>query len=474
MHRLTSFLGHTVLLSAVIASAAPRRASAQLDTTRHTMPGMPVGKADGTRPAPARGDTAAKPSAMGGMSMRVADPLGVSMERMGSGTTWVPDAAPIPSRYFAAPGQWDVMLHGFAFAEYDKQSGRRGGQQLGSLSWLMAMASHELAGGRFQARTMLSLDVLGVTPRGYPLLLQPGEAYNGQVLYDRQHPHDVLMELSALYERPLTRSVGVMLYVAPSGEPALGPAAFMHRPSATDNPAAPLGHSRQDETHVAFGVVTVGVFTHMLKLEGSVFNGRDPDQNRIGIDPIRLDSYSGRLTFNPTAAWSFTTGYGYAKSPDAGDPSVSLRRLTASAIYASTLGHDGQWSASAVYGADKHAGDPAFSRAMTLESEVLLDQRHTVFTRAEYVQNTAAELGLDEPQFGLPAEYSFHVTALSLGYIRDVVQYGPGTLGLGAMGTVNLVPSPVGPAYGSRSPRGAMIFLRLRPSRSAMTANRKS
>ena len=473
MHRSIGSLSRRSLLITVIASAAPRHASAQHDTTRHTMPGMDEGRASGTRPARANGDTSATRPHMGGMAMRVADPLGVSMERMGSGTTWVPDAAPIPSLYFAAPGEWDVMLHGFAFAQYDKQSGPRGGQQLGSLSWLMAMASHELAGGRFQARTMLSLDVLGVTPRGYPLLLQPGEAYDGQVLYDRQHPHDVLMELSALYERPVTQSIGVMLYVAPSGEPALGPAAFMHRPSATDNPAAPLGHSRQDETHVAFGVVTVGVFTHMLKLEGSVFNGRDPDQNRIGIDPIRLDSYSGRLTFNPTAAWSFTTGYGYAKSPDAGDPSVSLRRLTASAIYASTLGHDGQWSASAVYGADKHAGDPAFSRAMTLESEVLLDQRNTVFTRAEYVQNTAGELGLDEPQFGLPAEYSFHVTALSLGYIRDVVEYGRGTLGLGATATVNLVPSALGPAYGSRSPRGAMIFLRLRPSRSAMSGNHR-
>ena len=108
---------------------------------------------------------------------------------------------------------------------------------------------------------------------------------------------------------------------------------------------------------------------------------------------------------------------------------------------------------------------------MTLEEEVLLNQSNTEFTRAEYARNTAAELGLDEPQVGLPAEYSFHVTALSLGYIREVVQYGPGTLGLGAMGTVNLVPSLLGPAYGSRSPRGAMVFLGLRPSRSTMKSS---
>src|SRR5262249_33652192 len=172
-----------------------------------------------------------------------------------------------------------------------------------------------------------------VTPRGYPLLLQSGESFHGEPLHDRQHPHDFWMELGAIYERAISKRVAVELYAAPSGEPALGPVAFMHRPSAMDNPAAPLGHHWQDATHIAFGVITAGVFTHRLKLEGSVFNGREPDENRWDFDPIVLDSYSGRATFNPDSNWSFTAGYGFLKNPEALEPAVSLHRLTASALY---------------------------------------------------------------------------------------------------------------------------------------------
>jgi len=233
-----------------------------------------------------------------GMTMVVADPLGVSMSRMGSGTTWIADAVPVPSAH-AVAGRWDLTGHGYLFALGNKQGGDRGASQLGSLSWAMLMASHDLAGGRFQARTMLSLDAAGVTRRGYPLLLQSGESLDGEPLHDRQHPHDFWMELGAQYERPISRTLGVTIYAAPSGEPALGPVAFMHRPSAIDNPMAPIGHHWQDATHISFGVVTAGLFTHEWKLEASAFNGREPDDHRWDFDPIRLGSYSGRLTYNP-------------------------------------------------------------------------------------------------------------------------------------------------------------------------------
>src|SRR5919197_5670203 len=158
--------------------------------------------------------------------MMMQNPLGIPMERMGSGTTWIPDAVPLPARHHLA-GSWLLMLHGFAFAQYDAQGGPRGDEQFGSLNWAMGMASRDLVGGRFQARAMLSLDPATVTSRGYPLLLQSGESDKGQPLVDRQHPHDFWMELAAMYERALSSSLGVELYLAPSGEPALGPVAFM-------------------------------------------------------------------------------------------------------------------------------------------------------------------------------------------------------------------------------------------------------
>jgi hypothetical protein len=277
------------------------------------------------------------------------------------------------------------------------------------------------------------------------------------------------MELSMLYERPVTRSVGVMLYAAPSGEPALGPVAFMHRPSAMDNPTAPISHHWQDATHISFGVLSAGLFTHTLKLEGSAFNGREPDQYRFNFDPIRLDSYSGRLTFNPSASWSFTGGYGYLKSPEALNPDESMHRVTASALYGASLGANGQWSASAVWGANRHSTHPGLSHAVLVESEAVLDARNTLFGRAELVQKSAGDLVLDTPQYGFATDRQFDVGELTLGYIRDFARFGAGTLGLGAMGTLNVVPSELQTAYGSRTPLGALVFLRVRPFRTGMS-----
>ena len=265
-----------------------------------------------------------------------------------------------------------------------------------------------------------------------------------------------------LYERKLAGPVGFSLYAAPSGEPALGPVAFMHRPSAMDNPFAPIGHHWQDATHISFGVLSAGLFTHEWKLEGSVFNGREPDDQRWDFDPIRLDSYSGRITYNPDAHWSFAAGYGYLKSPEALNPSVSIHRLTASALHGASIGTDGQWATTLLWGANAVSGQPRLSHSLLLESEAVLDQRNTVLGRAEYVQKHADDLALDVPPFGFAADRVFDVSSLSLGYIRELGRVRGATIGLGALGTVNVVPDALRSAYGSRTPLGAMVFVRLR------------
>lgn len=397
-------------------------------------------------------------------------PAGVSMERMGSGTTWIPDAVTMPNRRRML-GDWMIMTHGFAFLQYDKQTGERGDDQLGSLNWAMLMATHDLAGGKFQARTMLSLDALTVTSRGYPLLLQTGESFDGQPIHDRQHPHDFWMELGALYQRPMTKSLAWSIYAAPSGEPALGPVAFMHRPSAMDNLTAPLGHHWQDATHVSFGVVTGGIFTHAWQLEASAFNGREPDQNRWDFDRIKLDSYSGRFTLNPNAHWSFEGGYGYLKSPEALSPGESMHRVTASAQHGTTLGNDGQVATAFVWAANKRSTIPGLSHSLLLESEAILDRSNTLFGRTELVQKSAEDLVVAGPVTtskgvvlpGFPATQRFNVGAVQLGYIREVARTRWATIGLGGAGTLNFVPGPLEPYYSSKTPLGAFVFLRLRP-----------
>jgi hypothetical protein len=396
-----------------------------------------------------------------GMSMP-GDPLGVSMDRMGSGTSWLPEVSPLPARHTDVHG-WDIMFQGVVFAQLDVQGGPRGATQFGSLNWAMLMATREVAGGRLQLRSMFSLDPLGVSGFGYPLLLATGEEYQGQPLHDRQHPHDAFMEVGVLYERPVSHDLGISLYAAPSGEPALGPVAFMMRPSSMDNPFAPIGHHWQDATHVSFGVLTAGLFTRQWKLEGSWFNGRESDDQRWNFDPIRMDSWSGRLTFNPNQYWSTSASYGYLQSPEATEPLVSEHRATFSVLYGTRLAHDGAWNSSFVFGENFFEGQSTPSNAVLAESDFVLDDRNSFLGRAEYAQKSAEELVLTGAPYVFTPDRRFGVSEISLGYVRELTQWGSGTVGLGFIATLNFVPQSLSAAYGSTTPVGGAIFLRLRP-----------
>lgn len=378
-------------------------------------------------------------------------PLGIPMDRMGSGTTWVPDAGPIASRH-ARLGGWELGGHGIGFLQYIEQAGPRGDRQLGSLNWAMLMASRPLAGGLLQLRTMLSLDPATVSARGYPALLQSGEEYAGEPIHDRQHPHDFWMELGALYLRRIGPHTGIELYAAPSGEPALGPVAFMHRPSAFDDPIAPLGHHWQDATHISFGVATAGVFGRRWKLEGSLFNGREPDEQRWDFDLGPLDSWAGRLTLNPGAAWSLSAGYGRLRQDEG-----TVRRVSAAVLHGARLGASGRWATSLVYGGNRPVDSTEWANSLLLESEAVLDRANTVFGRIEWVEKSREDLAL-------PPGQRLGLAALSLGYLRDFARTGGWTLGLGLRGAVGLGPAAIESAYGTRHPRGVTLFLRIRPA----------
>jgi len=113
------------------------------------------------------------------------------------------------------------------------------------------------------------------------------------------------------------------------GEPALGPNAFMHRASASENTSAPLSHHLQDSSHISFGVVTTGFSYRWFKLEGSVFNGREPGENRYNFEAHPWNSRSARLWFAPNSNWSMQVSHGFLRNPEALEPG-DVRRTTAS------------------------------------------------------------------------------------------------------------------------------------------------
>ena len=389
-------------------------------------------------------------------------PFGIPMTRMGSGTAWLPDASAMRAWHFTA-GSWMLMVHGDAFLQYDHQAGPRGADQLGSINWGMLMAMRQVGGGTLHLHGMASAEPLTIGAGGYPLLLQSGETYRGEPLHDRQHPHDLFMELSAMYERAISRRLGIMFYAAPVGEPGIGPVAYMHRPSALNDPFAPLAHHWTDATHITYGVLTAGLFTRQVRLEATLFNGREPDEHRYDFDFGALDSYGVRLSVNPTAHWALSASYGYLKEPEALHPDDDQHRLGASILHTVPLGREGEWASALVYGANQHVAPAgaagSWQHSLMAESNLQLDRANSVFGRVEYVRKGGEELSLPDPL----SEEEFDIGTFSVGYVREVATYRGATLGLGARGAINLVPPDLESVYGSRTPVGLAVFLRVRP-----------
>ena len=389
---------------------------------------------------------------MPGMTM-MAGALGhYSMMRDASGTAWQPASTPMQGISFASDG-WTGMAHGSLDLVYDHQGGPRGETKTFSESILMLMAQHAAGPGTLTLHAMLSLDpAMGAD--GYPLLLQTGETADGvHPLVDRQHPHDLFMELSGTYSLPIGAASSLFLYAGYPGEPALGPAAFMHRVSGMDDPSAPITHHWLDSTHITYGVVTWGLVHGAWKVEGSVFNGREPDQHRWNLDAARLDSWSGRISWNPTADWALQTSYGYIKSPEQLEPTVNQHRITASATYNRFLG-DGNWQTTLAWG--RNYDEPGHVLDGVLLESAFSFGDSTVFGRIEDAQK--------DELFAPPSPLAgrvFRVAEASLGYVYDLPIAKHVALGLGAMGTVDIVPNAIQPAYGA-APVSWMPFVRLK------------
>jgi hypothetical protein len=374
------------------------------------------------------------------------------MTREASGTSWQPESTPHEGIHVMR-GDWMVMLHGYADGIYDRQGGPRGREKGFSESMLMAMAQHPLLGGTFGARAMGSLDP-AMGPSGYPLLLQSGETADGKTgLVDRQHPHDLFMELAATYSHPVTDDSSAFGYFAVAGEPALGPTVFMHRFSGMDNPEAPITHHWLDSTHVSFGVATLGYIRDGWKLEGSTFRGREPDQYRWDMEKPGFDSYSTRLSYNPTRDWALQVSYGRIVSPEQRTPDVDTGRLTASASWNLRVG-DALAQTTFAYGRNRNAPGRTLD-AYLLESAVRVAGAHTVFARAERVEKD--ELFDAGPRAG----NAFTVGKVSLGYIYDFARWKRTQWGVGGVGSLMIVPSALKPSYGS-APASLMLFARVK------------
>jgi len=375
----------------------------------------------------------------------------------GSGTAWLPGESPMYAIHVTAD-TWQLMFHENLFVQFLHESGARGDDQTGSVNWVMGMAQRRVGHGTFGLSTMFSAEPWTVGGCGYPDLLASGEQCNGEPIHDRQHPHDLFMELTASYDAPLKGGTRWQIYGGPVGEPALGQVAFPHRISAMTMPLAPITHHWMDSTHVTFGVVTGGVYGRAWKAEASVFNGREPDSDRTNFDFGALDSVSGRFSYLPTRRLALQVSMGRltdAEASEVGDARTDVTRVTASATYHRPFANESLWATTVGWG--RNAESDHASNALLVETNVTVADRDAWSGRLEVVGKSAHDLVVPEPPD------AFTVARLQGGYTRYLAAWNGFQPGIGAGVSLAIVPESLTSAYGSRTNAGFAVYATLRP-----------
>jgi hypothetical protein len=394
------------------------------------------------------------PMPMGGTADTIADNV---LRHSASGTSLEPGSTQ-PAMLMTMKHNWMFMLHGEAFLVEQQQSGPRGHDKFFSVNWFMPMAMRSFGRSQLTLRTMLSLEPATVTGKYYPELFQQGETAYGHPIVDGQHPHNLFMEIAGIYDFRIAENSVLTVYGAPVGDPALGPVAYPHRASASEDPLATLGHHLEDSTHISYDVITAGVSVggaHGARLEGSGFHGREPDENRWHIQAGSIDSWAGRLTIIPERNWIGQYSIGHLHSPEAVHPEEDVLRQTASV--ACHYGKQTRLDAAAVWGRNHTVGAAQNWNAYLLEATAHLHVKHALWTRMEDADRTSDLFGSAAPS----VEFVIgRVQAYTAGYAYSIYKWSFGAAELGAQFTTYSTPSQLTDQYGAH-PWGVASFVRL-------------
>jgi hypothetical protein len=381
-----------------------------------------------------------------------------------------PPADPHAQHNMAAMGGgWMLMFDGVVFATYNKQDKPRGATEFKSQNWVMLMAQHKLGPGDVTFKGMFSAEPLTLTDRGYSQLFQHGEAYNGLENIDYQHPHDMFMQLAVSWRVKFGETAAFTLSGGPMGEATMGPPAFMHRQSASENPTAPLSHHMFDSTHIAQGVVAGRLDLGRFAFEGSAFHGRESDQFRYGVTPGRLDSWATRVWFRPSSSVLAQVSHGFINEGEELEPGDQTR-TTASISW--TRGDDARYLAMTAAAGYKDEPFDNNSRAYLAEA-TFHRARGSIYTRVEHLQVATESLSfpfiVHTPH---PFETIDWLSSATIGGVLNLNTRGPLEIGIGADATfydvpANLRSSPQTTMYGAR-PKSFHVFVRVRPRAPSM------
>jgi hypothetical protein len=355
----------------------------------------------------------------------------------------------------AGPG-WSWMPDANIFFGYNYQQREFTDQSAWeSQNWFMLYGTRTLGPGQLQIEGMLSLEPFTMRGIGSPQLFQTGESYQGGPLIDRQHPHDLFMELGGTYR--LHPRGGLLFSAYLVGPPALGPTPFMHRESARSNPQAPLTHHYLDSTHITPGVLTAGVEVRDFAFLGSWFRGLEPDEHRLDLGRPWLDSWSVQAKW-AHGPWQAQASGGVLHDPEWFEP-YDVVRLTASIEYNGRIGSY-PLAATLAWGKNRDVHGPL--DGYLFEWDAGATSRRHFYGRAEAAAKDLLDLGYPDPPGFISFHRISHVAALTTGYLYDAIDASWGRIGVGADVTFYHVADNMLAYYGS-SPHSFHVFVRYRP-----------
>ena len=370
-----------------------------------------------------------------------------------------------PAAPLSSGSAWTFMQDGVIFATYNRQGGVRGSSDFGSQNWWMGMGHRPIRRATLTLTGMLSLEPATTDPRGYAEIFQVGETYENVPLVDYQHPHDFLMQISAVVRVPLNRETALRFVFAPVGEAGIGPPAFMHRRSAAENPIAPLSHHTFDSSHVTMGVIGMGLDAGPFSVDGAVFHGREPDEQRWDLmDPGPLDSWSTRIRYRPTREWDVQASYGFLKQPEILEQQ-DVHRSSASISYT----HEGRGDnyTALTFAAGRNR------RAYSVSEALLGEITHRVGRTSLYGRYEGVEVETEHLAFpGFihrphPGELIDPLHAATIGGAFDITKVKGWELAVGGDVILYKVPLRLQETHGER-PVSFHVFVRLRVPKSPM------
>ena len=177
--------------------------------------------------------------------------------RSGRGAFAAIDPAEVTLALF---GGWTLSASGQLFGVYSNRSVPRGRDKIFSTNWVMALAASRRAGpGTLTFRSMLSAGTRHHYRQALPADLRHRRNRQRRPHHQRPAPARFLHGACRAVQDRARQSSAIHFYGGPRGEPSLGPPAYPHRASASENPIPQIFHHMQDSTHIATNVITAGV-----------------------------------------------------------------------------------------------------------------------------------------------------------------------------------------------------------------------